>query len=473
MPYKTVLTLDSAVNEFVDESSINGMNYTFKIVAIDNSGNVSNPSNEAGIGTITIGRPDPPISANANAYEDYINITIVPPELGQDNRDIYTPSEYKIQISKNSGTTYSDVAITANTNYDYYFNRTIDGFPEINVLNKYRFRIYSVNSYGNLSIPITIPVSTGDYQTWIPVVPVNFRGSVTGRTCFLEWDRQNNIFGNIAYRIQISKDSVNWYKPNVSHDPYADEAYWKENNSEGDFLEITSNSFFQIVPLKGQNTVLENGNYKIEPETYYYRIKAVNTSSAVESNYTNDVILEAQGTSAQDILKNSVGWDQIIDKSILVEKLGVKKLIAGESTLAFIGNDVNVSDKTRQGFQYWALDDISINGTTFKKGEFRINSNTGDYFIVDPVNGIFFKASKIEMDALGSKVYGDFSIIDGKAANITQLFFDLIDNDGKVKTIPLITIGNNSKKPEINIYCTTMAINGKMNVVTPDLPWFA
>jgi hypothetical protein len=54
------------------------MQYTYKVVAADNSGNVPNPSNEAVIGTITIGQPDPPTGASANTYEDYIAVSIIP-----------------------------------------------------------------------------------------------------------------------------------------------------------------------------------------------------------------------------------------------------------------------------------------------------------------------------------------------------------------------------------------------------------
>jgi hypothetical protein len=65
MPYKTVMTLDSDTNSFVDESAINGMAYTYKVIAADNAGNVSNPSNEAGIGTVTAERPLAPASVPA------------------------------------------------------------------------------------------------------------------------------------------------------------------------------------------------------------------------------------------------------------------------------------------------------------------------------------------------------------------------------------------------------------------------
>lgn len=444
MPYKTVLMLDADVNSFVDESAINGMAYTYKIIATDNSGNVSNPSNEASIGTVTADRPTAPISASANAYEDYITVSITPPTLTSSNRDIYAPAEYKIQISRNGGSTYSDVVITANTGYDYYFNRTVDGYPEIGTLSSYRFRIYSVNIYGNLSASAVVcSVSTGNYATWTPTKPV-ITGSGTGRTLYLEWGRQLAMFGTVAYRIQISINGTAWYKPNVTKDPYANENNWRENDTLTGFLEVTEATYFQVVPLTGQNTVLPTGGYSISPKTYYYRVYAVNTESGQTSDWSTAIMLTAEGTSAQDILNNSVGWDKIVDGSILVEKLGVKRLIAGESTLAFIGNNTNVSDKTRAGFQYWALDTITINGVQFRKGEFRINSDTGDFFIVDPTNGISFKASRVEITALGSNVYGNFSVFDTKNGN-EQFSVDLLDESGAVKITPSITIGKSGK----------------------------
>jgi hypothetical protein len=456
MPYKTVLTLDADINSFVDESSINGMAYTYKVLATDNSGNVSNPSNEASIGTVTAERPLAPTSVSADAYEEYIAVAIVPPSLAASGRDIYVPAEYKIQISRDSGATYSDVAITANTNYDYYFNRTVDGYPEIGTLGAYRFRVYSVNIYGNVSTNAFIcAVSTGNYATWVPTKPA-VTGSGTGRTLYLEWGRQLAAFGTVAYRIQISLNGTAWFKPNVTKDPLASEDNWRENSTANAFLEITEATFYQVVPLTGQNTDLGGGKLSITPKTYYYRVMAINTESGKASDWSGVVRLTAEGTSAQDILNNSVGWDKIIDGSILVEKLGVKKLIAGESTLAFIGNDTNVSNKARSGFQYWALDNITINGVQFKKGEFRINSDTGDFFIVDPVTGISFKASRIEMTALGSNVYGNFEIYDAKTNSKKYLSFKLIDDSGNVLSSPIISLGNNVNN--------SININGIINI---------
>jgi hypothetical protein len=295
------------------------------------------------------------------------------------------------------------------------------------------------------------------------VTPTNFKGESTGRTLYLNWDKQS-IYGTLCYRVQISKDNINWYKPNLIDDPYSSENNWKTGNVN-DFYETEQNmnSFYQIVPLKGQNNNLGNNRYVIEPVVYFYRICAVNTETGFVTSWTNSIALTAQGTSARDILNNSIGWDQIINQSILVDKLGVKQLIAGESTLAFIGNDTVVSDKTRNGFQYWALDNITIGNTSFKKGEFRINSDTGDYFIVDPTNGISFKASKIVMDSLGSKIYGNFDIIDQKTNGKTYLKVDLLNADNSVKSNGTITIGYNSG--------TVVDCKGTLYVDTPSVPF--
>jgi hypothetical protein len=461
MPYKTVLTLDSEINSFVDESAINGMAYIYKVVATDNAGNVSNPSNEASIGTVTVDRPLGPASVSANAYEEYIAVAIVPPELSSSGRDIYAPAEYKIQISRNNGSTYADVAITANTNYDYYFNRQVDGYPEIGVLGAYRFRVYSVNIYGNVSANAFVcAVSTGDYATWIPTKPA-VMGSGTGRTLYLEWGRQLAIFGTVAYRIQISLNGTAWFQPATTKDPYASEDNWRENSTANAFLEITEAAYFQVVPLAGQNTVLATGGYSISPKTYYYRVMAINTESGQSSDWSTAVKLTAEGTSAQDILNNSVGWDKIVDKSILMGKLGVDQLIGNQATLALIVNDANLKNKGNAGFQYWALDSIVRDGVAFSKGEFAIRANNGDYFIVDPVSGISFKASKIEMTALGSNIYGDLNVFDTKdAGGNKQLEIDLLDASGAVSNTPRITIGSSAKKPGIILNGIALVVNG-------------
>jgi hypothetical protein len=466
MPYKTVLALDASVSSFIDESAINGMEYTYRVFAADASGNVSNPTNEAKIGTVTIGKPDPPASASAEAYEEYIAVAIVPPTLAQDNRDIYAPVEYKIQISRNAGTSYSDIAVTGNTSYDYYFDRPVEGYPEISALNNYRFKISGVNVYGNLSTVVVTPVSTGNYLTWTPETPKNFRGSSTGRTLYLEWDKQSQIFGAIACRIQISVDGTTWYQPGVTKDPYAAEDNYRENSTKDAFLEITGSAFYQVVPLTGQNTALEDGGYAVLPRTYYYRVQAVNTVSGKVSAWSNKVELEAKGTSAQDMLNNSVGWDTLVDKSILFEKIGAKNFIGRKGILALIANDDDLSDKARQGFQYWALDNITLEGVQYKKGEFRINSDAGDYFIVDPVTGISFRASKLDIDTLGTNTYGNLNVFDKKGSGgLKQLSLVLVDDKGTVKAIPAITLGNSARKPEIDIYAAMLRIlAGALNV---------
>jgi hypothetical protein len=165
-------------------------------------------------------------------------------------------------------------------------------------------------------------------------------------------------------------------------------------------------------------------------------------------------------------LKNSIGWDQIIEKSILVDKLGVKQLIAGECTLQFIANDINTDDKTRAGYQYWALDNYTgKNNTEYKKGEFRVNTNTGDYFIVDPATGISFKASKIVMDAIGSKLYGNFDIIDSKNSEKKYLSLILVNSDNSLKDSPKIILGYDDK--------TQIDCKGSLYVDTPDYPSFS
>jgi hypothetical protein len=465
MPYKTVLTLDSGTNSFVDESAINGMAYTYKVVAADDSGNVSNPSNEATIGTVTAERPPAPATVSANAYEEHIAVSVVPPELASSGRDIYAPAEYKIQISRNNGSTYSDVALTANTGYDYYFDRTVDGYPETGTLGAYRFRVYSVNIYGNLSATAFVcAVSTGDYATWIPAKPVA-TGSGTGRTLHLEWSRQRGIYGTVAYRLQISLNGTAWFKPNVTKDPYASEDNYRENGTANGFLETTEAAYFQVVPLSGQNTVLASGGYSISPRDYYYRVMAVNTESGKSSDWSSALQLTAEGTSAQDLLNNSVGWDQIADKSILFEKLGAKNFIGQKSILALIANDENLSDKARAGFQYWALDTITLGGVQYKKGEFRINTDTGDFFLVDPANGISFKASRIDIDSLGTNAYGNLNVSDQKGSNgLKQLALNLVDSNGDVKAVPLIDIGNSGKKPEITLTGSKITMNGPLSV---------
>jgi hypothetical protein len=66
------------------------------------------------------------------------------------------------------------------------------------------------------------------------------------------------------------------------------------------------------------------------------------------------------------------------------------------------------------------------------------------------------------MEALGSKLYGNFDIIDSKTSNKSFLKFDLIDSNNNEKSNPSITIGYNAN--------STINISGIMYVPTPQLP---
>jgi hypothetical protein len=465
MYYKAALSLTPDVRAFVDESAINGMQYTYKVHATDRYGNVSNPSNEATIGTVTAERPYAPAALAANAFNDHIVVSITPPSLSSSNRDIYTPVEYKLQVSKNSGASYADVAVISNTNYDYYFNRQTEGYPEPDALGAWRFRVYSVNSYGNLSSsPAVCAVATGDYVSWKPSTPAGFTGESTGRELYLNWNKQS-IYGHLAYRVQISKDNSSWHKPNLADDPYASENNWK-SGAANEFYETDANRFSQIVPLKGQNTntgTPANPQYKIEPATYYYRVAACNTDTGYVTAYTAAIALTANGTSAQDILNNSVGWDQIIEGSVRMSKLGVDNLVGKEAVLALIANDTNITDKTKQGVQYWALDSVTVNGVSFAKGEFAIRAKNGDYLTVDPAQGIALSAKRIQLETLGARVNGNFAVYDS-ASGLAQLVMNLLDASGNILGIPEIVVGNGGRKAKLTLNVLKALLNGPLAV---------
>jgi hypothetical protein len=72
-----------------------------------------------------------------------------------------------------------------------------------------------------------------------------------------------------------------------------------------------------------------------------------------------------------------------------------------------------------------------------------INSDAGDFFIIDPVNGISFRASKLDIDTLGTNTCGNLNIFDKKGSGwLKQLSLALADDTGTVKAVPAITLGN-------------------------------
>ena len=110
--------------------------------------------------------PPVPSSTNAVAKRDYIEVT------WQATDDIVGYTE--IQLSKNGGTSWTTVERIKANNYNYYFDRSVDGYPEYTKFGNngdYKFRLRNVSINGVESAWVNQTIDPQYYGTWIPAVP--------------------------------------------------------------------------------------------------------------------------------------------------------------------------------------------------------------------------------------------------------------------------------------------------------------
>lgn len=120
--------------------------------------------------------PDDITSVSALAKQDYIDITWNWSGSSLGN----AIKRFIIEISKDGGTNWSTF-YSSSTRYVYYFDRSIEGYPEKNSgsfrLDLWRVRIKAENIYNQISLGYG-PSASGQslnvsaYKTWIPVKPV-------------------------------------------------------------------------------------------------------------------------------------------------------------------------------------------------------------------------------------------------------------------------------------------------------------
>ena len=150
----------------------------------------------------------------------------------------------------------------------YAFDRELDGYPEADDLKKYRVMGKLTNIYSRTASSKDVSVDVSGYGTWIPLAAELTAQRITGRTATLSFGQRPGryLYGETRYKIEIRKHGErDWYKPDLTRDPYGSEDAYKAEPSTDDVTEglNTTHSFTQTLPLEGQNDV-------IQYESWYY-----------------------------------------------------------------------------------------------------------------------------------------------------------------------------------------------------------
>lgn len=238
-------------------------------------------------------------------------------------------------------------------------------------------------------------INASVYKGWKPANPaVAFSGQ--GRHLAVAISNEER-YGEIVTEVQISKDGKTWYAPDLTSDPYASADNWKGGQDKA--FSVLGTSFYQKLPLE-----TDTASATVKDTAYYYRLRTVNATAQKQSDGYASFTFVAQGTGAQDVVKNAINTANIVDGAITALKIYVESLAAITANLGLITNGTLKGNATNM----WDLD----------TGEFRVGNNAGDYFQCIPYKksdnsvayNISFKASKFELTAIGTVIRGAFYV---------------------------------------------------------------
>ncbi len=420
--YSAIASLDhtGSALTYIDKTLIRGFSYSYCVTAIDKKGNVSEKSEVKTVTAAVTKEPNLATSLQALANTtDFIKLTFT---AAIADSEANKTACYKIYISRDSGTSWEECGTTYDTLYYYYYDRSIDGYPEKTDLAAYRFKIISVSVNAVESSKGTVTqIDTADYGTWLAEKP-SVTATLTGRNITLQISQPDTVYGTVNYRIQIKKLSdtadTSFYKPNLSADSYASLTAYKESSGSENYV-TSSNIFSQTLPLNGQTDgtpAATSYQYKITPYTAAgvgtFQTITVSAIPSSAKDLTQSIITENK------LADGAVTADKIHAGTITGDKIAATDLSANGAVLGEIsGNKIGTSSNN-----YWK----GLDTTT---PEFRIGNdialeNSGSesavYFHFKWVSGVANLAMKLNnflLTSAASIIKGIFRI---KAAGATD-----------------------------------------------------
>ena len=162
-------------------------------------------------GTADVGIPDDVLTLSAVAGENRIDLVWTPVADNGLNNVI---KQYHVEMSKDSGSTWTEVIGTFESSYSYNFNRSTDGYPEANTLANWRFRVRAENVYGDFSENWKVAeITTSHYGTWTPAINSFTRKEAEEGGIVFEWNNavgQNSkqLYGTNTYQVKVYYDGT-------------------------------------------------------------------------------------------------------------------------------------------------------------------------------------------------------------------------------------------------------------------------
>ncbi|MCQ2594813.1 MAG: hypothetical protein MJ196_06070 [Treponemataceae bacterium] len=349
-------------------------------------------------GNIPIGKPDMLTLVYGTAHRDNITLSCShnTDGLRNDLRSIV------FTITKPDGTTAT--VLSSGRTATYTFDRTKDGYPEKEDLQKWRVKANATNVYGKTSEDseehAVIVTAYGTWQVTQPAVVTR----VSDRTITLLLNataRADNkqIYGTLRYKVQVKRPDIDtaFFKPNSGGNPYPDENSSNELNyklaSDTGYIEADG-IYSQTMPLKGQS------NDEIVDTAYIFRVVLYNEASESEP-------VEATATALCTSIRDLVKANETA-KEAYITQLSALSANVGTIYQGAFGRNLN----------YWDLSTFLDEAQNqHYEGAFRVGGEK-QYLQVEPIvsNGIItdynikFIVGAFELSATASNINGELII---------------------------------------------------------------
>lgn len=178
-----------------DMTEYKNRKFYYKVTAVDKAGNESSASNGASFTSTVKINPRPPEALSAMALQSETLISWNP---FQSADAALRADHHEVELSRDGGSTWTKIADAYAQHYDYWFDRSTDGYPEKDVLSQWRLRIRSVSVYGNVSDYVETEIDLSTYKTWkITGLVATCRASE--KLISLVWSANPDFYGILRY----------------------------------------------------------------------------------------------------------------------------------------------------------------------------------------------------------------------------------------------------------------------------------
>lgn len=173
--------------------------YLYAISATDRRGNRSVKSNKVSFSSKVSILPEKPVEVKAEAYRDLIELSWKPFETAD---AALKGAYFLVEVSKDKGSSWTELGSTSLSPYTYRFDRKKDGYPEKADLDSYRFRVRAVSVYKNKSDLIECAVGTNSYKTW-KIGDLSAKAVADEGLIRLDWDASGVFYGDVLFSLSL------------------------------------------------------------------------------------------------------------------------------------------------------------------------------------------------------------------------------------------------------------------------------